>query len=78
MGFTQSLAKESRNYNIKVNAICPLAYARITEKVLNLDSGKYFTAEHVSPFVGWLCHEECEDSGKIFEIAGGNPRQLRL
>lgn len=25
----------------------------------------------VSPVVGWLCHETCEDTGAVIEAAGG-------
>lgn len=27
--------------------------------------------EYVAPLVAWLCHEDCEDTGGLFEAAGG-------
>ena len=27
--------------------------------------------EYVAPLVAWLCHEQCEDNGGLYEAAGG-------
>ena len=40
VGFTRVLANEGRKYNIKVNAIAPVAKTRMTEELLGLLSGE--------------------------------------
>ena len=61
-----------------MNAICPIAYSRITEKILDKEFEEYFTPELITPAVGWLCHKDFMDNGGIFEIAGGSIKKVRL
>lgn len=70
VGFTRVLAAEGARYNIKVNAIAPLARTRMTEEVLGeavarLDPG------YVAPVVGWLAHEDVPVTGEVFSVGGG-------
>ena len=69
-GFTRVLAAEGARYNIKVNAIAPLARTRMTEEVLGELVAK-LDPEYISPTVGWLAHEEVPVSGEVFTVGGG-------
>jgi NAD(P)-dependent dehydrogenase (short-subunit alcohol dehydrogenase family) len=70
VGFTRVLAAEGAKYNIKANALAPVAKTRMTEELLgamadNLDP------KLVAPIVAWLCHEDCPVTGEIYSAAGG-------
>ena len=70
VGFTRVLAAEGAKYNIKVNALAPVAKTRMTEELLgamadNLDP------KLVAPIVAWLVHEDCPVSSEIYSAAGG-------
>lgn len=70
-GFTQSLAKEGEKRNIKVNCIAPLAGTRMTETVMPKEVTQALKPDFVAPFVAYLCHESCEDSGALYEVGAG-------
>jgi NAD(P)-dependent dehydrogenase (short-subunit alcohol dehydrogenase family) len=70
VGFTRVLAAEGAKYNIKANAIAPLARTRMTEEVMgNLVEG--LNPELVSPVVAWLAHEEVPVTGEVYTVGGG-------
>lgn len=70
-GFTQSLAKEGEKRNIKVNCIAPLAGTRMTETVMPKEVTNALKPDFVAPFVAFLCHESCPDSGALYEVGAG-------
>ncbi len=70
-GFTQSLAKEGEKRNIKVNTICPLAGTRMTETVMPKEVLEVLKPDFVAPFVAYLCHDTCAESGSLFEVGAG-------
>jgi NAD(P)-dependent dehydrogenase (short-subunit alcohol dehydrogenase family) len=75
VGFTRALAQEGAKYNIKANAIAPVAKTRMTEDILGplvdkLDPGL------VAPVVAWLVHEDCPVSGDIFSVGGGRVARI--
>ena len=76
-GFANTLAIEGMRKNIVVNTIAPLAGSRMTETVLPPALIEALLPEYVSPLVGWLCHEDCEDSGGLYEVGGGYLGKLR-
>ncbi len=53
VGFTNVLAVEGAKYNVKANAIAPLAYTRMTEDLLGA-LGEKLQPELVSPLVTYL------------------------
>jgi len=70
VGFTRVLANEGGKYNIKANAIAPVARTRMTEDLLGpmvdkLDPGL------ISPVAAWLVHEDCPVTGEIYSVAAG-------
>ncbi len=70
VGFTRVLAVEGAKYNIKANAIAPLALTRMTEDLLGA-LGQKLQPEMVSPLVAFLAHEDCPVSGQVFSVGGG-------
>ncbi|MGC1420404.1 MAG: SDR family oxidoreductase [Acidimicrobiales bacterium] len=69
-GLTRVLALEGAERDIKVNAIAPIAFTRMTEGI----SGDFaFDAapEAVSPMVAYLTNEECSVNGHVYSVAGG-------
>lgn len=75
VGLTRVLAVEGAKYNIKANAIAPLAYTRMTEDLLGpladkLDPGL------VTPLVTYLASEECEPTGRVFSVGGGRVAEV--
>jgi NAD(P)-dependent dehydrogenase (short-subunit alcohol dehydrogenase family) len=70
VGFTRVLASEGAKYNIKANAIAPVARTRMTEDILGPLADKLDPAL-VSPMAAWLVHEDCPVTGEIYSAAGG-------
>jgi NAD(P)-dependent dehydrogenase (short-subunit alcohol dehydrogenase family) len=70
VGFTRVLAQEGGKYNIKANAIAPVAGTRMTEELLGPLAAKLDPAL-VSPIAAWLVHEDCPVTGEVYSAAGG-------
>ena len=70
VGFTRVLAIEGAKYNIKANAIAPIARTRMTEDLLGAAAEK-LDPELVSPVVAWLASEDCSVTGEVFTVAAG-------
>jgi NAD(P)-dependent dehydrogenase (short-subunit alcohol dehydrogenase family) len=70
IGFTRVLAHEGARYNIKANAIAPVARTRMTEELLGSLADRLDPAL-VSPIAAWLAHEDCPVSGEIYSAAAG-------
>lgn len=70
VGFTRVLAVEGAKYNIKANAIAPLALTRMTETIMGA-LGDKLDPGLVSPIVTYLAHEDCPVSGQVFSVGGG-------
>uniref|UniRef100_A0A8C9TF40 Hydroxysteroid (17-beta) dehydrogenase 4 n=1 Tax=Scleropages formosus TaxID=113540 RepID=A0A8C9TF40_SCLFO len=77
LGFSNTLAIEGQKYNIYCNTIAPTAGSRLTQTVMAQDLLDFFKVEYVSPLVLWLCHEQCEENGSLFEVGGGWIAKLR-
>ena len=70
VGFTRVLAVEGAKYNIKANAIAPLALTRMTESIMG-GLGDKLDPGLVSPLVTFLAHDDCPVSGQVFSVGGG-------
>jgi len=77
VGFTRVLAIEGAKYNIKANAIAPLALTRMTENIMG-GLGDKLDPGLVSPLVAYLAHEDCPVSGQLFSVGGGRVAQVFL
>ena len=70
VGLTRVLAAEGAKYDIRVNAIAPLARTRMTEDLLGPLADK-LAPELVAPVAVWLVHRDVPVTGEIFSAAGG-------
>ena len=70
-GLINVLRHEGAKYNIRLNAISPSAYTRMTETLLPPDMAPWMKPELVSPMVAWMCHEDCDHTGEIFAATAG-------
>jgi NAD(P)-dependent dehydrogenase (short-subunit alcohol dehydrogenase family) len=70
VGLTRVLAVEGAKYNIKANAIAPVAKTRMTEDLLGPAADKLLP-ESVTPVVTYLASEECSVSGEVYSVGGG-------
>ncbi len=75
VGFTRVLAVEGAKYNIKANAIAPLALTRMTEDIMGA-LGEKLDPALVSPLVTYLAHESCEPTGRLFSVGGGRVAEV--
>jgi NAD(P)-dependent dehydrogenase (short-subunit alcohol dehydrogenase family) len=74
VGLVNVLKLEGAKYNIKVNAIAPIAVTRMTEELLGAFgiTADQFGPELVSPAVAYLASEECELTGEVWSVGGGS------
>lgn len=70
VGLTRVLAVEGAKYNIKANAIAPLALTRMTEDLMGA-LGERLDPGLISPVVAYLTHEDCPVSGQVYAVGGG-------
>ena len=75
VGLTRVLAVEGAKYNIKANAIAPLALTRMTENLLG-GLGEKLDPSLISPLVTLLAHEDCPATGRIFSVGGGRVAEV--
>jgi NAD(P)-dependent dehydrogenase (short-subunit alcohol dehydrogenase family) len=75
VGFTRVLAVEGAKYNIKANAIAPLALTRMTESLLG-GLGDKLDPGLVSPLVAYLVSEECDSTGRVYSVGGGRVAEV--
>jgi len=75
VGLMNVLALEGAKYDIKVNAIAPVARTRMTEELLGPVVDKLDPAL-VSPVVAYLASEACSVTGEIYSAAGGTVSRM--
>ncbi len=78
VGLIKVLALEGAKYNIKANAIAPIATTRMTEGLLSGIDGfrDLFAPEQVSPAVAYLASEDCDLTGEIWSVGGGTVSRI--
>jgi NAD(P)-dependent dehydrogenase (short-subunit alcohol dehydrogenase family)/acyl dehydratase/putative sterol carrier protein len=72
IGLMNTLNIEGARHNIKVNAVAPVAFSRMTEDILPSHLQEKTDPTFVTPLVVYLCTEEMEDSGHIYNAAMGH------
>jgi NAD(P)-dependent dehydrogenase (short-subunit alcohol dehydrogenase family) len=78
VGLINTLSQEGAKYNIKANAVAPIAATRMTEDILPPEVFKKLTPEYVAPVVAYLCSEEVPDSASVFIVGGGKVQRAAL
>ncbi|WP_112320589.1 SDR family oxidoreductase [Oceanibium sediminis] len=75
-GLTLVQAAELGRYGITANAIAPQARTRMTEGAFGEamsrkeDGLDVFAPENTAPLLAWLCSQEAEVTGQVFELLG--------
>jgi len=77
VGFANTLALEGQRKNILVNTIAPVAASRLTEGLLPPAVFDALKPEYVAPLVAYLCSEESDTTGALYEVGGGLYTSLR-
>jgi NAD(P)-dependent dehydrogenase (short-subunit alcohol dehydrogenase family) len=78
VGLINTLAQEGAKYNIKANAVAPIAATRMTEDILPPEIFKKLTPEYVAPVMAYLCTEEVPDTASVFIVGGGKVQRVAL
>jgi NAD(P)-dependent dehydrogenase (short-subunit alcohol dehydrogenase family) len=78
VGLINTLAQEGAKYNIKANALAPIAATRMTEDILPPEVFKKLTPEYVAPVMAYLCTDEVPDSASVFIVGGGKVQRVAL
>jgi NAD(P)-dependent dehydrogenase (short-subunit alcohol dehydrogenase family) len=78
VGLINTLAQEGAKYNIKSNAIAPIAATRMTQDILPAEVFEKLTPEYVAPVVAYLCTEEVPDTDSVFIVGGGKVQRTAL
>jgi NAD(P)-dependent dehydrogenase (short-subunit alcohol dehydrogenase family) len=78
VGLINTLAQEGAKYNIKANAVAPIAATRMTEDIMPPEILEKLTPEYVAPVVAYLCTEEVPDSASVFIVGGGKVQRTAL
>ncbi|TYZ63048.1 hypothetical protein PybrP1_010091 [[Pythium] brassicae (nom. inval.)] len=78
VGFTVALNREGVKYNIRVNAVSPVASTRLTQPLWPEEVSSALKPELTAPVIVYLCHASCAEAGSLFELGGGWVGKLRL
>lgn len=78
VGMINTLAIEGAKYNIKANAIAPIAATRMTEDILPPEVLAKLKPDYVAPVVAYLCTEELAETGSVFIAGGGKVQRAAL
>lgn len=71
VGLGQTLALEGDKYNVKTNVIAPVAASRMTESLMPPNILEKLKPECVSPLVVYLCSENIDVNGEVYEVGAG-------
>ena len=82
LGLSRSLAAEGLAHGIRVNAIMPSAWTRLTQllppsRLSTLLDDRY-PPEAVAAFVVWLCHHDTHVTAETFSVGGGRAARVVL
>jgi NAD(P)-dependent dehydrogenase (short-subunit alcohol dehydrogenase family) len=78
VGLINTLAQEGAKYNIKANAVAPIAATRMTQDILPPEVFEKLTPEYVAPVVAYLVSEEVPDTASVFIVGGGKVQRAAL
>lgn len=72
--------KPSRNggADIRINCVAPAAFTPMSKRMLDEKWADFMSPFKVAPVVGYLCSENCNESGMIFNAGAGRVRRARI
>ena len=76
-GLARSIAWEGGRTNISCNCVCPVGATTMNSANWSGEDKRIRKAEYVAPLVVYLAHEDCQESGTIFEASAGSFKKLR-
>ena len=68
---TKSIAIEGARCGVNCNAVAPIAASRMTRDIFPEPILEMMSPLKVVPLTLYLAHEECDETGSVFETAGG-------
>lgn len=71
VGLMNTIKLEGQKYHITVNAVAPVAGTRMMEDIMPPDVFKKMKPELVAPLVLYLCSEDCNATGAIYNAGMG-------
>jgi NAD(P)-dependent dehydrogenase (short-subunit alcohol dehydrogenase family) len=71
IGLMHSLSVEGAKYNIKCNALAPVALSRLTEDIMPPEMKAKLQPEFVTPLVVYLVSEENQETNGIYNCGAG-------
>jgi NAD(P)-dependent dehydrogenase (short-subunit alcohol dehydrogenase family) len=81
-GLTRAIAAEGPAVGIRVNAVLPSAYTRLTAQVPDETFRAFleerYPPEAVATFVTWLVHRDTTVNGEAFSVGGGRAARVFL
>lgn len=77
VGFSATLTREGKKYNIHSNVLAPGAASRLTQTVWTPEMMDVMKPEWVVPIVGVLTTDDCTKTGAIFEAGAGHFSEIR-
>jgi NAD(P)-dependent dehydrogenase (short-subunit alcohol dehydrogenase family) len=80
-GLMRSLALESEQHGIRVNAIGPGGWTRmltgiVTDPEVAAELAEVLRPELCTPGVVWLAHESCTANGQVYQVHGGRAARV--
>lgn len=82
LAFTRGLATAGRECGIRVNAILPTAFTRMTDTIPDPAFRSFmeqrFTPDRIAAFAAVLLHDSCDVTGEAFLVGGGRVARLLL
>jgi NAD(P)-dependent dehydrogenase (short-subunit alcohol dehydrogenase family) len=78
VGLINTLAVEGAKFDVRANAVAPMAATRMTSDIAPKEILDKLPPEHVAPVVGYLMSRQCRDSGNIYVAGGGLVQRVAL
>ena len=76
-GLAQSIAQEGAKTNITCNCVSPFGATEMNSANFPEALKTAIKADYVAPLVAYLAHEDCKESGSMFEASAGSFKKVR-
>lgn len=76
-GLAQSIAMEGAKFNITCNCVSPFGATEMNSANFPDALKTAIKTEYVAPIVAYLAHEDCQESGSLFEASAGSFKKVR-